>query len=234
MPPESNNPKDFKSSLREELRAMFREVLTPDVLAALVKESLKENGNLISADDGETPRGWKRSTNAPYYKESFALEMKELFDQMMMDGKPIMFLYSDLPNETSRASLSARLLQSTLYLIERMDTADKKYATFRNTVEFNKSLTEDGIVIQAKKIVNNPENKLIARPMEYKPNTSIFKNELNEWLESAPRGDRNKWEGLSLSVESYKELKDELQAMANDGIITFSLDQNKLIIGKNP
>jgi hypothetical protein len=67
------------------------------------------------------PLHWASRANAPYYKEKFALQVKEILDGMEKDRQDIIFRYDEHP-KISRNTLYLRLNQSALYLVEKLDT----------------------------------------------------------------------------------------------------------------
>src|SRR5437762_1668188 len=61
----------------------------------------------------------KRRLTLPYYRERFALEIKEAIDAMLEDGKNRVYKFSDFKH-ISKTSLYLRIHQSYLYLTDNL------------------------------------------------------------------------------------------------------------------
>jgi len=97
------------------------------------------------------PLGWHRRSNAPYYKEKYALDVKRAFDKMMETGKEQCYYYSTFREKygIERSTLYTRIYQGARYLVEKMDTADGKYAKFlRNLIISRRRCFVVGMFVQ--------------------------------------------------------------------------------------
>lgn len=81
----------------------------------------------------EKPKANYVKTRAPYYKHKYALQLKTLLDQMIVDGQDRVLLYKDYPNLT-KTSLYNRINQSFQYVVNEMDAPDKTYSILKMTL----------------------------------------------------------------------------------------------------
>jgi hypothetical protein len=99
---------------------------------------------VVDAIVSNKPAGWSRRSNAPYYKEKYARRLKPVIDEMMQDGKPVVYDYKEVKTKLhiSKSTLYLMVNQSMHYLVDRMDTPDKKYAKFCETLNIHQ---EEGV-----------------------------------------------------------------------------------------
>lgn len=111
-----------KQKVEERLKQVFANPQT----AAAVADVLVRN----------KPPGWSRRSCAPYYKERYALEMKDVLDGMMADRKDRVYRYDEFLAKfgVSKESLYLRVNQSLRYLLENMDDDDHTYGRFQEMI----------------------------------------------------------------------------------------------------
>src|ERR1017187_2048547 len=98
------------------------------------------------------PIGWSRKSNAPYYRELYAKQIKAEADDMIKTGSPKCYRYTMWCNDNtgmSRQTLYNRINQSIRYLIEQMDTNDHIYAKWYDSVNVCRD-RDIGVVIKFK------------------------------------------------------------------------------------
>ncbi len=186
---------DLDKQIKERLQSIFPDPATAASVVDLVVHAKK-------------PRGWHRKSNAPYYKEVYALQIKRDIDRMIADEgrSSITYRYAIWCGEDSNMSpktLYARINQAVRYLVERLDTPDKRYAKWHDSVRVE-SKQKIGIVISYAPTDNYVAEMSVSREM-----APLWKQKMDHWLES----DECKpfiQEGLLLSPEEIKAIKEEL------------------------
>ena len=91
---------------------------------------------------------WTIRHRGPYYKAIFALQFKQVLDELMKDGKPRIYRYKDFP-DLKPDTLYLKLTQSKNYLLDHLDT-DKKYKEFWDRCMMGKKRGV-GIIIHLRK-----------------------------------------------------------------------------------
>lgn len=163
------------------------------------------------------PRGWSRKSNATYYKEIYAKQMRESIDTMIASGNRLIYRYETWCNEDhgdmSPSTLYLRINQSIRYLIEQMDTDEHKYAKWYETVRISREKNVGVIVEFIPGLANESgfkpdviEPKDIGRPP--------WERQMDEWLESNNNSPFVK-EGLALAPEEIVTIKIKLQQLSN-------------------
>jgi len=134
----------------------------------------------------EKPKNWGRRTNAPYFRERYALELKAILDGMMLEYQhdthsPKIFRYIDYP-ELSHNSLYLKINQSKLYLIEFLDS-EKIYSRFLQLLLI-KRYRNKGIVLEyaddAKKKSTTPLHASGFAPAELKVKQHLTSTQAKE------------------------------------------------------
>ncbi len=162
------------------------------------------------------PSGWGRRSQAPYFKEVFAKQIKIDIDKMIDNGNPLLYRYSLHCNKetgVSKGTLYSRIYQSIRYLLEHMD-ADKRYRKWADTVRLKRE--SPGIVIRYITGLSDQTKTGFAAeeilPRDHIPKWRLL---MEEWLE----GTSVKpfcIEGLVLTAEEITELRQQLSRL--DGI----------------
>lgn len=156
------------------------------------------------------PRGWARRSNASYYTEAHAIQVKIEIDKMMVDGKPRIFAYSRWPHMTPN-SVYLRVNRGIRYLLEFMDS-EGKYAKFLEKLDIRRR-RDLGVELSIKDQAQSLEefNAQEVVPQSEKPR---WKQRIEHWLEhSEPGSPPFILENLALSVDEVRDLKVEFQGL---------------------
>ena len=160
------------------------------------------------------PHGWSRHSNAPYYKEVYALHIKREIDKMIQSGNPIVFRYNQWCEEGGMTpnTLYTRINQSIRYLIEKLDR-DGKYKLWYEGITIRR---KRGVGIRMDYVAGLCENatSLVADEVETETHTPKWKRDLDYWLESDNTTPFCQ-QGLALTPEEILSLKRELGGLSN-------------------
>jgi hypothetical protein len=150
-----------------------------------------------------------RTGSGTYYNPNLAKGLIPTIDAMIADEKKRPFL---LPLDfygpyMSINSLKARLFQAAKYLVDHLDTDDRKYYTWRSNVDF--SIRDNGIIIKWKSLKQAAPSNLAwhAVPVDEDEKSNEWKDALYSWMEN-PVDDWIHLKGLQLSVLDLKTVKD--------------------------
>ena len=161
------------------------------------------------------PLGWSRKSNAPYYKEMYAEQVRDDIDKMVESGNPICYRYAKWCNEDtnmSKQTLYNRINQSIRYLIEQLDMPDRKYRKWYETVHVERV---SGVGVTITFIVGlHDKQSFRADEVQPRDNMPQWQRRMEDWLES----DSIKpfcEEGLCLSPEQIAELTTNLSNLTN-------------------
>ena len=127
-------PDEKDNEIRQRLKDIF-----PDEKTA---------GKVINLVTSKKPDGWSRKSYAPYYKEEYALPLREAVDEMIQTKNDLIYRYEiwcTHQTSMSRKTLYFRVNQSIRYLCDYLDP-DGIYKKWRETtlVQVKRNL---GIVI---------------------------------------------------------------------------------------
>jgi hypothetical protein len=187
------------------------------------QEIASQLANLVVS---KRPLGVSKQSCYTYYKEVYAMKIKESIDSMIKTGDALLYRYStycDCDGGISRETLYKMINQAVRYLVDRMDNVDLKYFSWRNSVNIRRSEEKKGVFIeysQGFKMVTGIKDfkgELVTPGGEGTPK---WKLEMNDWLESDSTKPFIK-ERLTLTEKEMIELKQEL---AEDIRIMFSVD----------
>lgn len=216
-----NNPHD------DELRKRIHSIFPSETVA-------KRAVDLLTSDK---PDGWGHKSSAPYFKEYFGLEMKSLIDDSMKTFQSIVYDYATFCNPKAAHRVSERTVynrvnQSIRYVLERLDTPDRKYSKWYDTVEVHPkpgvgvviSYRAEMVAIQLGQMDGMPKPRLVS------PTTDIprWKKELDQWLENPGNVEPFIKNNLALSPGEQEQLKTELFGLTNIEY-SVSVDSVKLI-----
>jgi hypothetical protein len=124
------------------------------------------------------PAAWNRRSKAPYYTHEYGLAMKAVADKMLTSKNDQIFELEHFPSLRIN-SLYSRINQGIRFLLENMDTPDKKYATWRAVIIVRNE--KDAI-----RLSFNPafkDVKFNAREVTPKTDRS-YKDKIDDFLES--------------------------------------------------
>lgn len=170
------------------------------------------------------PLGVGKTSCYTYYKEVYAMKLKDSVDMMITSGDSLLYKYSvycECDGGVSKETLYKMINQSIRYLVECMDNAELKYSTWRNSVDIRR--TDEGILIEYSKGF-----KMVIGTKDFKgelvvpgdSGTPKWMLEMRDWLE----GDGSKpfmRERLTMTPKEVLELKQEL---SEDRRLMFSVD----------
>lgn len=179
--------------MKERLQQVF---INPKVQAAVVDHVIHSK-----------PLGWKRRSNAPYYKERYAAELKEVVDAMIKDRRDRFYPY-EMAKKTlgiEKGTLFLRIYQAHRYLLDYMDTPDKLYAKFFETVTIQRR-RGTGVVIAFAPGFAEGNGKLEPLPADSKNTT--WRDKMEDWVENSQPGDEPFFQDkLVLSPDEISDLK---------------------------
>ena len=191
-----------------------RDVAKEQIVGAL-KELFKdaESRKRLEAMNAQgKPKHWKKITNAPYYKEKCAIELKAVIDLMMTDGEDRIYRYEEFPN-LSKNSLYLRVNQSKLYLLAEMDP-DGRYKSFFD----NLSITREsaGVRISFVKDARNGSDFMPSKVITLSSHDEI-RQQIDTFLEHGKSGEEFFLQKLQLSPEEIETLDASLVSL--EGIV---------------
>lgn len=211
------------SDVEAAMAARLRTIFTDKVVQQKMVESVVHN----------RPLGWSRKSQATYYKEPYALELKKALDIMMETNKEFCFGYAWFEKTfgLGKDSLYLRVYQSMRYLLERLDP-DKIYTRFwEEKVEMHRERGK-GVTIRFKKEfqTGGPE----FAPTEVMPESEEpkWKQRMNVWLESddtTPFLQNN----VILSPEDILSLEVQLDALGDSVMSSITAHSVKLVKRNN-
>lgn len=155
------------------------------------------------------PPGWSKKSNAPYYNEFYAKLMQKEIDKMVEGGVSVMYEYTRFCKAgrggVSQGSLYARINQSIKYLVDNLDTPDKKYQQWQDVTKVRR--TEHGILLEFK-----PAMEMDGQPLTAQPDKPKWLRGMDEWLES---GDVTPYmqEHIALTPQEVASVKEQLAGL---------------------
>ena len=166
---------------------------------------------VVSVVVSKRPIGASTRSHYPYYKECYAKEIKPFIDGMIENKGDIVYDFATWCTEEtgiSKDTLYFRVHQSIRYLVERMDTPDRKYQQWRETIEFFRK-KDVGIIISYRKGLNTGDGLV---PRFIQPNTQMpkWRERLDKWLENDEDMEPFNVENLALDQVEIRQLKIEL------------------------
>jgi hypothetical protein len=166
------------------------------------------------------PQGWGRRSIAPYFNHKYGAEMMIVLDEMLRDKTDRVYNYDYFQKQfgISKNTLYLRVNQSMMYVCEKMDTPEHKYARFceRLTVERKRDV---GVIIRFKPEMRDDfTSEFKPKPVMGKEELPVWKEELDDWLAVAQPGDEPLLiEKLALNPEEIQQVRTSLQGLS--GII---------------
>ncbi len=175
------------------------------------------------------PLGWSRKSQATYYKERYALELKGVLDDMMATNKEFCFGYEWFQKTfgLGKDSLYLRVYQSMRYLIEKLDP-DKIYQKFwEEKIDMHRERGK-GVTLRFKKEFQVGGPSFI--PSEVMPQSEDpkWRQSMNVWLES---NDTSTFQqnNIILSPEEIAALEIQLDALGDSIMSSITAHSIKLI-----
>lgn len=226
---EPDREKDSKSVLQEEALKKLQELL------AQVKDK-KKLVEVLANDGPKRPKGWSSLSNAPYFKERFALEFKMVLDAMIAEYKEGRFedreyKYSEfcqpgVVGSLSRNSLYLKINQSKLYLLKELDF-DGTYKEFCELLTITKERT--GIRISYVRDIRQGLDFKMPSKVVPKTETFSWKDKVDSFLENGQSGDKLELTGLSIDEDQQQDIIASLSGLSD---IIFKVTDSSIKIVK--
>lgn len=89
----------------------------------------------------DKPKGYGENSDTPYYAEKFALKLKPILDTLDPETQLKVKVFRAAPGESIN-TVYLRITQAWKYLIDRMDTPDRKYEVLRGMIQVRKKTFE--------------------------------------------------------------------------------------------
>lgn len=161
------------------------------------------------------PVGWSRRSNAPYYKEFYALGFKDEVDKMLLDRQDRVFRYDNFPHH-SKETLYLRVNQSLRYLLDYMDDDQKTYSKWNEMTAITR---ERGLGVRMSfrpEFRNSSIGTFTAVAVGAKSDIPAWKQKVDDFLENATPEDKPlHLERLCLTTEQLIDLKNSLLGIDN-------------------
>lgn len=207
------------SELDDKIKKVF---LNPQLQRAVVEQAVSDK-----------PKGWGRKSNAPYFKEIYGLQMRDVVSQMMSDRQPVLYDYDTYLQKYgySKETLYLRVNQSLRYLTERLDPDDM----FKNFMEMVDVTRERGLGVLMRikpEFVHGPSD-FQPRPVELSAGEPKWKQSMDDWLEnSTPESIPFHKEGLALNPEEIKKVELQLEPLVDvlKSITSHSIKLVKIVV----
>jgi len=184
---------------------------------------------LMKVFQPKKPVGYSKRSNCPYYKPFFALQFKEALDTVIKTAEPHVWKYKDHQN-LSKTSLYLRIDQGKRYLLDHLDTPEKKYAIVCDAISISRERNL-GVVIRVHNAIR--EAKLyMPTPLEEEGTSSAWKHKMEDWIENGEVGTEFTVDNLTMSEEEVTKLQYMLAAF--DNLIGYNITQTKIKMRKLP
>lgn len=179
------------------------------VLAQAEAEGLDGAGLINVAVINKTiPKGWKLSTNAPYYNEKSALVVKQHIDKILADHAVVITI---TPRFVKVQTQYHKLCQGQLYLIDHLDP-EGIYAAAKHNIEVSRNL--ENVVIHWKE---NPGmvDVDITDNVTLETKEKRWKADLEDFLATSHNGDRFLREKIVVTAEDEAEIRRSVMNLNN-------------------
>lgn len=182
-------------------------------------------------EEQKKPTAWSNRSNAPYYKERYAIQLQTILDVMMEEySKGIidsrMFKYKDF--NLKKSSLYLMINQAKLFLIDNMDN-DNRYRKFLDNVKVKQE--QEGVVLRyCKDIINDTKISIDrATPIQTLTEQQIsIQVKVEEFLQNAKAGDKLELKNLSLDDDMIEALESSVNQL-EDIVASISRTNLRLI-----
>ena len=205
---------DDNTSLEDKLKAVFANPTTRSMVA--------------SALASPRPNGWGKHSKAPYFNKAYAEEMRKIVDQQIENRKDVVFVYEKWCKALgiSERTLYARINQSIMFLLERLDP-DNKYKHWYENVTIDCKKSQFAIIISLTKI----EEQRALTPEFAEPRLTMaqWRKDMMDWLEDNDNQEPFIREGLCLSPAEILEMRE--QFLPNSGLMV-DIKSNKISLVK--
>lgn len=161
------------------------------------------------------PQGWGRRSVAPYYNERTGMEIRAVLDSMIATKKDKLFDYKEANKRwgLNHSSLYLKIYQGIKYLCEQMDTPDRKYGRFVQTINTTK-YRGVGVLLSFKPHCKEDfVSDFTPRDVEIDTNAPLWRIKMMTYLEDTTESKPFIKEGLALDENQIAELKAMLDSI---------------------
>lgn len=164
----------------------------------------------IFEEPNKRPTNWSRKSNAPYYKERYALQLRSVLDEMIQEHYKNIhttryFYYKEA--NLSKNSMYLMIRQSLMFLLDQMDP-DRVYKRFSELIKIEKE--ETGIRISycddIEQLADSPLNKVVVIEDQTEQEITV-QARIEEFLENAKPGEKFELTRLQLDNEIVENLR---------------------------
>jgi hypothetical protein len=191
------------AAIRDRIKQIFP---TPEIASKVIDLALSKK-----------PQGWSHKSNSPYYNERCALQIKKDIDTMILSGGAILYRYGLwCPKDgMSPNTLYTRVNQSIRYLIDKLDTPERTYLQWWQRVRVSRKHAVGDTLALKIYFSDVALDNMHAEISEPEVITPVWKQRLEDWLESPELTKPFVKEGLSLSPQEIAEIKASFSQVAN-------------------
>ena len=194
------------SPTEEQIKEAIKGIINPQVKRA-VMDSIVTN---------KRPKGWSRRSNAPYYGEFYAKQIKATVDEMLKSKQSVIYEYKTFP-DLAPLTLYFRVNQSLKYLVDCMDDELKTYKHFISSIRVERSQKKGGILLSFKEEFAG-EFALDFTPRSVLPDseTPKWRQKIDKYLEDGRPEDRPLIiDNLCLTPDDIRKLEIEFAGLSN-------------------
>lgn len=183
--------------------------MTPEDAVKLVKEMLSVPALRKKVYEGLGIQASMDKTKGAYYDALNGKGLIPFIDRMIEDKDKDYLLPIDFYGAGAKINtLRNRVFQATNYIIDHLDTEDRKYYQWRKNIDI--CTRENGVLLKWKKNVDRFSvngSLWFAEPVVVEESSNEWKNTLYDWIEDV----ENEWihlKELNLTGEDVKTVRD--------------------------
>ena len=206
-------------------------ISSKDILEILqnVKDKHKL-ASILSGDNTMKRRStWSALTNAPYYKEPFALQLKAVLDEMIQEHANGILedrIWRCEEFDMKISSLYVRINQSKLFLLNELD-ADGIYKSFCDRIVITK---ERGIGVRLSYIRDiSPESFKPNKAIDKMEQTVTWKDKIEQFCENSGVGDTLEINKLALTDDDIADVHSSLAQLQD---IVGSISSERIFLAR--
>lgn len=199
-------------------------------LENLAKSERSKRDLMVELKGGLKRPHWSRRSNAPYYREKYAIIARTIMDRIVKTKRQQMFYLKDFPGEKS-STIKLRWYQGKMYLMDYLDP-DGTYAAINQIVYCEvergvgvKITLRNDLIDDAKA---DPEAML---PKEIMNNSEEWRSKIDSYLTNDNETDALILEDCALSNQEMEQLEVELGGLIN---ISYIIRHDRIKIVKIP
>lgn len=179
------------------------------------------------------PKPLGKAKNKPYYRQTYALEFREVFEEFMADKARRIYYYKDFP-KYSNNTLYLKIMQSREYLLDNLDP-EGKYNLFDQCTYIHK---KKGVGVIMEVLLDVLDQQLSVADnttlitSEFKPqklnSNGDWRDRLDKFLEGEPKYDEQfVADKIALGEEEQRQLEIELCQLDN---IAYNISCSKVTV----